>query len=105
MDQFEKYLQFQKEVAQATIKVVERFQAPDGERTQKRTSNIDIVLDVLQTAGRPLHVTEIIDLAKREYGTELSRDSIVSALLKKVHAEQGVVRTAPNTFAAAKEGP
>jgi hypothetical protein len=51
-----------------------------------------------------LHVTEIIDLAKQEHDTELSRDSIVSALLKKVHAGQGVVRTAPNTFAMAKEG-
>ena len=105
MDQFENYLQFQKEVAQATIKVVERFQQPGKERSRKRTSNIDIVIDVLQAAGRPLHVTEIIDLAKQEHGTELSRDSIVSALLKKVHAGQGVVRTAPNTFATAKEGP
>ncbi len=105
MDQFEKYLQFQKEVAQATIKVVERFQEPGGKPARKRTSNIDIVLDVLQTAGRPLHVTEIIDLAKQDHDTELSRDSIVSALLKKVHAGQGVVRTAPNTFATTKEGP
>lgn len=105
MDQFEKYLQFHKEVVQATLKVVERFQQPGKERPGKRTSNIDIVLDVLQTTGRPLHVTEIIDLAKQDHDTELSRDSIVSALLKKVHAGQGVVRTAPNTFAATKEGP
>ena len=105
MDQFEKYLQFKKEVAQATIKVIERFQQPGGDRPPKRTSNIDIVLDVLQAAGRPLHVTEIITLAKQDHGIELSRDSIVSALLKKVNAGQGVVRTAPNTFAFAKEGP
>ena len=105
MDQFEKYLQFQKEVAQATIKVVERFQTPGEEPTKKRTSNIDVVLDVLQNAGRPLHVTEIIDLARQDRGVELTRDSIVSALLKKVHAGQGVVRTAPNTFATTKEGP
>jgi hypothetical protein len=51
MDQFEKYLQFKKEVAQATIKVVERFQQPGGKPTQKRTSNIDIVLNVLQAAA------------------------------------------------------
>ena len=105
MDQFEKYLQFQKEIAQATIKVVERFQQPGEERLKRRTSNIDIVLDVLQTVGSPLHVTKIIDLAKQDHDTELSRDSIVSALLKKVHAGLGVVRTAPNTFAMAKEGP
>lgn len=104
MDPFEKYLQFQKELAQATIKVVERFQHPGEAQREKRTSNIDIVLDVLQTAGCPLHVTDIIAAAKQSCGVELSRDSIVSALLKKVHAGQGVVRTAPNTFATEKEG-
>lgn len=105
MDQFDKYLQFQKEIAKATITIVERFQKPSGKQPRKRTSNIDIVLDVLQAAGRPLHVTDIIRLAKQDHGIELARDSIVSALLKKVQAGQGLVRTAPNTFATAKEGP
>jgi hypothetical protein len=105
MDQFENYLQFQKEVAQATIKIAERFQQPGEERPKKRTSNIDIVFDVLQAARHPLHVTEIIDLAKQRHDIELSRDSIVSALLKKVHAGQGVMRTGPNTFAIVEEGP
>jgi hypothetical protein len=105
MDQFERYLQFKKEVAQATIKVAERFQQPGEERPKKRTSNIDIVLDVLHATHHPLHITEIIDLVKQGHGIELSRDSIVSALLKKVHAGQGVVRTGPNTFATVKEGP
>jgi hypothetical protein len=105
MDQFEKYLQFQKEVAQATLKIVERLQEPDADPSQKRTSNIDIVQDVLRSADRPLHVSEIISRAKQDHGVELSRDSIVSALLKKVSAGQGVVRTAPNTFALAKEEP
>lgn len=57
MDQFEKYLKFQKEVAQATLKIVERFQQSGKERPKKRTPNIVIVLDVLQSARRPLHVT------------------------------------------------
>ena len=105
MDQFEKYLQFQKEVAQATLKIVERLQEPAADPSQKRTSNIDIVQDVLRSANRPLHVSEIISRAKQDHGVELSRDSIVSALLKKVSAGQGVVRTAPNTFALAKEEP
>lgn len=104
MDQFDKYLQFQKEVAQATIKVAERYQQHGEEQPKKRTSNIDIVRDVLQSTRRPLHVTEIIDLVKQGHGIELSRDSIVSALLKKVHASQGVVRTGPNTFATVEDG-
>ena len=105
MDQFEKYLQFQKEVAQATLKIVERFLQPEGGSASKRTSNIDIVQDVLRSVDRPLHVSEIISRAKQDHGVELSRDSIVSALLKKASAGQGIVRTAPNTFALAKEEP
>jgi hypothetical protein len=105
MDQIDKYLQFKKEIAQATIKIIEQFQKSGIEGTKKRTSNIDIVQYVLQSAGRPLHVSEIIRLVKQDHGVELNRDSIVSALLKKVNAGQGFIRTAPNTFALAKEGP
>ena len=105
MDQLDKYLQFKKEVAQATIKIIEQFQKPGIKETKKRTSNIDVVQCVLQSAGRPLHVSKIIQLAKQDHGVELNRDSIVSALLKKVNSGQGFIRTAPNTFALAKEGP
>ena len=105
MDQFEKYLQFQKEFAQATLKIVEQFQQPSGDSAKKRTSNIDIVQDVLRNADQPLHVSEIISRAEQDHGVELSRDSIVSALLKKVSAGKGIVRTAPNTFALVKEEP
>jgi len=103
MDQFDKYLQFKKEVAQATLKIIDQLQQSGPEGTKKRTSNIDAVHDILQEAGQPLHVSQIIRLAKQEHGVELQRDSIVSALLKKVNAQQGIVRTAPNTFALAKE--
>ena len=105
MDQFDNYLQYKKEVAQATLKIISQFQQEYSERRHKRTSNIDIAFDVLRSAGRPLHVSEIIHLAKQNYDVQFNRDSIVSALIKKVNAGQGVVRTAPNTFALAKEGP
>jgi hypothetical protein len=105
VDQFENYLKFKKEVAQATIKIIEQYQQPATRETNKRTSNIEIVQYILQSAGRPLHVSDIIRLAKQDHGVELSRDSIVSALLKKVTAGQGFIRTAPNTFALEKEGP
>lgn len=104
MDQFEKYLLFKKEIAQATLEIVNQFQKTDHKAPVKRTSKIKIVIDVLQSADQPLHISEIIRLSKQNHGVELSRDSIASALLKKVHANQGVVRTAPNTFALTEEG-
>ena len=99
MDQFERYLQYQKEVIQAKLKVVERFQQQGRSKPQKRTSNIDIVQNVLSIAGHPLHVSDIIQMAEQKYQVTLNRDSIVSAILKKTSAGQTFIRTAPNTFA------
>lgn len=99
MDQFKQYLKYQKEVAQAKLKVLERFQQEERNQPKKRTSNIEIVENVLSSAGRPLHVSDIIRMAEEEYQVRLNRDSIVSAILKKINAGQAFVRTAPNTFA------
>ena len=83
MDQFESYLQYQKEISESKLKVINRFQKGIKPKT-KRTSKIEIAKNVLHIAGRPLHVSEIIQLAKRDFEIELDRDSIVSAILKKV---------------------
>lgn len=99
MDQFNQYLQFQKAVAESKLKAIEQFQKGGQTKPRKRTSKIDIAYNVLNDAGKPLHVNEIIQLAKDAYDVQLDRDSIVSAILKKVKADQTFVRSAPNTFA------
>ena len=99
MDQFERYLQYHKEISQAKLKIIERFQQQGRSKTKKRTSNIDIVQNVLNNAGHPLHVSGIIRMAEKKYQVQLNRDSIVSAILKKINAGQTFIRTAPNTFA------
>jgi len=38
---------------------------------------------VLRIAGRPLHASEILQLAERDFQAALDRDSIVCAILKK----------------------
>jgi len=99
MDQFEQYLAYQKEIAQSKLKVIERFQQQSQRQTEKRTSNIKIVENILNAAGIPLHVSDIIETAKKSYDVELNRDSIVSAIIKQINANQTFVKTAPNTFA------
>jgi len=107
MDQFDLFLRYNKEVAEAKLKIIERLQRQSQTNSEKRTSNIDIAQNVLKSAGKPLHVSEIIALAKKDYNVQLDRDSIVSAILKKVNAGQTFIRTAPNTFATiqAEEAP
>ena len=99
MDKFESYLQYQREITETKLKIINRFQKAVQPKPIKRTSKIEIAKNVLRIAGRPLHVSEIIQLAQRDFQVTLDRDSIVSAILKKVNAGKSFIRTAPNTFA------
>jgi hypothetical protein len=74
-----------------------------GENETKRMSHIDIVFNILQAARRPLHIAEILELASMRFNVDLDRESVVSALAKRVARKDRFVRTAPNTFALLPE--
>jgi hypothetical protein len=59
---------------------------------------MDIVHDILVAAKGPLHVREIIQRAQKDHRRPLRRESLVSALTKKVLDQNTYCRTAPNTF-------
>jgi len=61
-------------------------------------SQLDIVYNVLKPAKGPLHISEIIARATAA-GFPLDRDSVVSALTKRIQHSDRFRRTAPNTFA------
>jgi hypothetical protein len=65
----------------------------------RRKSNTTVVEDILRAAGAPLHVSEIIARAQRDHDRILKRESIVSALTKKVLDGRVFRRTGPNVFA------
>lgn len=99
MDDFQAYLQYQKDVAESKLKIIDRYQKGVKSKSTKRTSKIETIKHVLDTARRPLHVSEIIKIAKADFNVNLDRDSIVSGIIKKVKADKIFIRTAPNTFA------
>ena len=66
---------------------------------EKRTSQIDMVHDVLRRSGKPLHVSEILDRVEKLHGPRLDRESIVSSLVKKIARGERFVRTDKNVFA------
>jgi len=72
--------------------------APGGAERVKSMSQVDMAYDMLRSAGRPLHIAEIIALVAKRHGVTLDRESIVSALAKRVARKDRFVRTAPNTF-------
>jgi hypothetical protein len=83
----------------AQLRAVRKLRHPKPEkRREPRRSQIDLVYDILRSHGTPLHVSEIIAKARVGFGVELQRESIVSALTKKVAAGDRFVRTDKNTF-------
>ena len=96
------FLSFYESLFTAQLRTVRQLKAPKPkkgkERERKGMSNMDMAFDILRRAQRPLHISEIIAQVKTKYGMELDRESLVSALVKKVHRHQELSRTAPNTF-------
>lgn len=84
------------------LRVVRQLKNPKPAKTkregEKGMSNMEMVLGILRRARKPLHISEILTQIKTQYKITLDRESLVSALVKKVHRNQGLARTAPNTF-------
>ena len=70
---------------------------------EKRTSQIDIVHDVLRRAGKPLHISEILDRVEKLHGRRLDRESVVSSLVKKIARGERFLRTDKNVFTVKEE--
>ena len=96
------FLSFYERLLAAQLRVIRQIKSPRSRKAKpeggKGISNMDMALDILRRAQRPLHVSDIIAEVKTKYGVELDRESLVSALVKKVHRHQELSRTAPNTF-------
>ena len=97
-------------VSEAQLRTIRKLRQPrrqqkesEGKQGTKRMSHVDIVHDILQTARRPLHIAEILELASKRFNLELDRESVVSALTKRVARKDRFIRTAPNTFALLPE--
>lgn len=71
---------------------------PSEAKSAKRMAQIDMAYDILRDAGRPLHISEIMIRVAKRHGVSLDRESIVSALAKRVARRDRFARTAPNTF-------
>ena len=65
----------------------------------KGTSQVDMVQDVLRRAGKPLHISEILDRVEKLHGRRLDRESVVSSLVKKIARGERFMRTDKNVFA------
>jgi hypothetical protein len=65
-----------------------------------RKSQTALCIHILQVGGRPLHISALLD-ALHTRGVHTTRESLVSAISKKLAPLGGFVRTGPNTFGLA----
>ena len=70
----------------------------EGKNRRRSRSQMNIVEDLLIEAGQPLHISAIVEQAKSRFNQVLDRESLVSALTKRVKRKDRFIRTGPNTF-------
>lgn len=65
---------------------------------RRRQSLVDLSIQILTEKGKPLHVSELVELLQQRFGRLTDRDALSSALAKK--ARQGILvsQSAPATF-------
>jgi hypothetical protein len=61
-------------------------------------SNVDMAFDILTDAGHPLHINDILEGIKLRFHAEVDRESLVSALSKRVARSDRFERVGKNTF-------
>jgi hypothetical protein len=84
----------------AQLRAIRRMRSPGDDQApmQKSRSQVDIVIDILRSSGSPLHINEIIRRVQEIHGISISRESIVSALTKKIAKGDPILRTGRNIF-------
>ena len=96
------WAKLQESLLKSQLKIIRQFlrqgEEPRFNPRGKSRSQMSIVYDILLHAQQPLHITEIINRGKNEFRVDLDRESLVSALTKKVKSGRMFQRVAPNTF-------
>ena len=90
------------ECLDAQLRAVRRLRktgsSPPSPRRKTRMSQTDMAYDILTKARKPLHVTELLERMGKSFQVTVDRESLVSALTKKVIRGDRFVRTGKNTF-------
>jgi len=99
------WAKIQEELLKAQLRVIRGYLSEDKPRREhgsdpgnRSKSQMSMVIDILSSADEPLHISDIISRIKDRYNVTLDRESIVSAMIKKVKKGSTFVRTGPNTF-------
>ena len=74
------------------------------EPKEKRMSHMEMVYDILTSERRPLHVDTIITAMEAKFNIKVDKESLVSALLKRVRRHDRFIKLGPNVFGLLSSG-
>ena len=87
------FLSFYESLFSAQLRALRQFKSPKPRSVKRREgkgmSNMDMAIDILRRSRGPLHISEIIAQVRAKHGVTLDRESLVSALVKKVTDVKG----------------
>ena len=96
------WAKLQESLLKSQLKTIRQYlqqgEAPQFKQRGESKSQMRVTYDILLSAKRPLHISEIITRAKQDFHMELDRESLVSAISKKLKSGRMFKRVAPNTF-------
>lgn len=99
----ETYLDIIESTLEAQLRAVRRLRggeagARESGRKKDGRSQVDMAYDILSESS-PLHINELLAAIKQRFGVPVDRESLVSALSKRIARGDRFRRTAKNTFA------
>lgn len=90
---------------EAQLRAVRRLRVPAEEPSKQKTSmsQVDMAYDILQRALEPLHISDLIKRIETVHQVRVERESLASAITKKVMRGDRFIKTGKNTFALKQE--
>ncbi len=98
LEALETVLELQLRAVRQALGKEDVIDSPVRQRGRRRKSLVDNCLKILAEKQHPMHVDELVEVLRKQYGRVTDRDSLSSALAKK--AKQGILvrRVSPATF-------
>ena len=99
----EQFLDIQESLLRAQLNVIRQFRRQTGlaaaePKPEKGMSQVDMIYDLLRDSKVPLHIDQLIVGASEKFRVSIDKESVVSALAKRIKRHDRFVKTAPNTY-------
>lgn len=100
---WEQFLNLQEAMLRAQLNVIRQFRhelglEPETSKKERSMSQVDMIYAILKDSKKPVHIDQLIIDAQKKFRVTLEKESVVSALAKRIKRQDRFVKTAPNTY-------